>query len=118
MAYKYLTAARINSTIKKFGVKLDYTKGGTEFRLVDLKTDEVVKTLTLPRLHSLSIDEWRAEASSARGSVADGYNEAELSATQKVARKVRKDAEEVRKLVETWDEALEAVEEERLARQA
>ena len=115
MAYKYLTAARINSTIKKFGVKLDYTKGGTEFRLVDLKTDEVVKTLTLDRLHSLTIGGWRDAAAAARGSVADGYNEAELSATQKVARKIRKDAEEVRKLVETWDEAVEAVEEERLA---
>ena len=116
MAYKYLTAARINSTIKKFGVKLDYTKGGKEFRLVDLKTDEVVKTLTLDRLHSLTIGGWRDAAAAARGSVADGYAEAELSATQKVARKVRQDAEEVRKLVETWDEAVEAVEEERLAR--
>ena len=112
MAYKYLTAARINSTIKKFGVKLDYLKGGTEFRLVDLKTDEVVKTLALPRLHSLSIDEWRTEAASARGSVADGYNEAELSATQKVAKKMRQDAQKVRELVETWDEAVVATEEE------
>ena len=82
---------------------------------MDLKTDEVVKTLTLDRLHSLTIGGWRDAAAAARGSVADGYNEAELSATQKVARKIRKDAEEVRKLVETWDEAVEAVEEERLA---
>ena len=112
MAYKYLTAARINSTIKKFGVKLDYLKGGTEFRLVDLKTDEVVKTLTLDRLHSLTIGGWRDAAAAARGSVADGYNEAELSATQKVAKKMRQDAQKVRELVETWDEAVVATEEE------
>ena len=79
---------------------------------MDLKTDEVVKTLTLARLHSLSIDEWRTEAASARGSVADGYNEAELSATQKVAKKMRQDAQKVRELVETWDEAVVATEEE------
>lgn len=106
MAYKYLTSQRINSTIKKFGLKLDYTKGQKEFRFVDLSSGEQVgKTLVLDRLHSLTIGQWRGEAAAARGSVADGYAEAEAA------------AQAVRDVVETWDQAAESTEREKRERE-
>lgn len=85
MAYKYLTLNRINSTIKKFGLRLDYTKGGKEFRFKDLVSSEVVGTpLVLERLHSLTIGGWRDAAAKARGTVADGEREAAEAAVREL----------------------------------
>lgn len=107
MAYKYLTSARINSTIKKHNLKVVYTKGDGYFYFVDLNTgDQVGENIMIAKMHHYSIQQWRDAAAAARGSVADGYTEAE--AAHKSA------AKKVRKLVETWDEAVEAVENEQL----
>ena len=67
MAYKYLTAARINTAIKKYGLRLNYTKGQKTFGFLDLKTETPVgNSLQLNNLHSLSIQQWRDAASKAR----------------------------------------------------
>ena len=111
MAYKYLTTARINSTIKKHGLEVVYTKGDNYFYFLDLTTgDQVGDSIMVARLHHLTIQQWRDAAAAARGSVADGYAEAEAahkSATQQVAAKMREDAAKVRELVESLDDPVE-----------
>lgn len=108
--YKYLTKARIDSTIKKHGLEVAYTKGDGYFYFLDLKTgDKVGESVMVAKMHHLSIQEWRDAAAAARGTVADGYAEAEAAATA--------DAQ-VRKLVETWDDAVEATQEELAQAQA
>lgn len=110
MAYKYLTTARINSTIKKHGLEVAYTKGDGYFYFLDLKTGEQVgESVMVARMHHLTIQQWRDAAAAARGSVAEGYSEAEAAATA--------DAQ-VRKLVETWDDAVEAAQEDQLGSRA
>lgn len=103
MAYKYLTLARVNSTIKKHGLELCYSKGHKEFRFLDLKTKEQVgQTVVVDKLHSLTIGGWRDAAAAARGSVADGHKEAEAAhrgATFEVARMMQEDAAKVRELL-------------------
>lgn len=80
MAYKYLNSARVNSTIKKFGVKLAYTKGDGYFTFLDLETgNQVGENVMVAKMHHLTIQQWRDEAARARGSVADGYAEAEAA---------------------------------------
>lgn len=108
--YKYLTKARIDSTIKKHGLEVAYTKGDGYFYFLDLKTgDKVGESVMVAKMHRLSIQEWRDAAAAARGTVADGYAEAKAAATA--------DAQ-VRKLVETWDDAVEATQEELVQAQA
>lgn len=108
--YKYLTSSRVNSTIKKHGLQIQYTKGDGYFYFTDLKTgDQVGDSIMVARLHHLSIQQWRDAAAAARGSVAEGYAEAEAAATA--------DAQ-VRKLVETWDDAVEAAQEDQLGSRA
>ena len=110
MAYKYLTTARINSTIKKHGLEVAYTKGAGYFYFLDLETGEQVgESVMVAKMHHLTIQQWRDAAAAARGSVAEGYAEAEAAATA--------DAQ-VRKLVETWDDAVEAAQEDQLGSRA
>lgn len=108
MAYKYLTTARINSTIKKHNLEVVYTKGDGYFYFLDLTTkDQVGENVMVAKMHHLTIQQWRDAAAAARGSVADGYAEAEAehkSATQQVAAKMREDAAKVRELLESLDE--------------
>ena len=124
MAYKYLTTARINSTIKKHNLEVAYTKGDGYFYFLDLTTkDKVGESVMVAKMHHLTIQQWREAAAAARGSVADGYAEAEAAhkgATQEVAKAIKTDAAKIRELiesldkppVETWDEAVEAAQEE------
>lgn len=119
MAYKYLTTARINSTIKKHNLQV--VKGEGYHYFLDLKTgDQVGESVMVPKLHHLSIQQWRDEAAAARAG-------APLTATQEVAKAIKTDAAKIRKLIEeldepaatkepavtTWDEAVEATERER-----
>jgi hypothetical protein len=127
--YKYLTSSRVNSTIKKHGLQIQYTKGDGYFYFTDLKTgDQVGDSIMVARLHHLSIQQWRDAAAAARGTVAQGYAEAE--AAHKAA--IKTDALKIKELinsldeldksaraleknikpVETWDEAVEAAQEE------
>lgn len=116
MAYKYLTTARINSTIKKHNLEVVYTKGDGYFYFLDLTTgDKVGESVMVAKMHHLTIDQWRDAAAAARGSVADGYAEAEAehkSATQTVAQMMRADAAKVRELIESLDEPAEEVDPE------
>lgn len=111
MAYKYLNTARINSTIKKHNLEVAYTKGQGYFYFLDLTTkDQVGESVMVAKMHHLTIQQWRDAAAAARGSVADGYAEAEAehkSATQQVAAKMREDAAKVRELVESLDDPVE-----------
>ena len=80
MAYKYLTTARINSTIKKHNLEVVYTKGDGYFYFVDLTTKaQVGENVMVARMHHLTIDQWReaaAEAAASRDSQ-PGTTEAE-----------------------------------------
>lgn len=106
--YKYLTKSRIDSTIKKYGLEVAYTKNAGYFYFLDLKTgNQVGESVMTARMHHLSIQQWRDAAAAARGTVAEGYAEAAATA----------DAQ-VRKLVETWDDAVEATQEELAQAQA
>jgi hypothetical protein len=68
MKYKYLTLTRINSTIKKHGLRLEYKKGSKDFRFFSLNTNtQVGETFVLDKLHSLTISEWRTKASEYSG---------------------------------------------------
>ena len=116
MAYKYLTTARINSTIKKHNLEVAYTKGDGYFYFLDLTTkDKVGESVMVAKMHHLTIQQWRDAAAAARGSVADGYAEAEAA-----HKAIKTDAAKIRELiksldetpVETWDEAVEATERE------
>ena len=63
MAYKYLNTARINSTIKKHSVRLEYTKGKSDFRFVDLTSGvQIGSTLQIKRMHEYTIEQWRSLA--------------------------------------------------------
>ncbi len=117
--YKYLTKARIDSTIKKHGLEVVYTKGQNYFYFLDLKTgDQVGDSIMVARLHHLTIQQWRDAAAAAREGTP-------VTATQEVAKAIKTDAAKIRKLieeldetpaetpVETWDEAVEATERER-----
>jgi hypothetical protein len=129
MAYKYLTSARINSTIKKHNLEVAYTKGDGYFYFLDLTTgDKVGESVMVAKMHHLTIQQWRDAAAAARGTVAEGYAEAEtahkavikadalkikelinsLDELDKSARALEKNI----KPVETWDEAVEATQEE------
>ena len=114
--YKYLTKVRINSTIKKHNLEVAYTKGQGYFYFLDLITGEQVgESVMVAKMHQLTIQQWRDAAAAARGSVADGYAEAEAahkSATQEVAEKIRKDAAAVRELIESLDDTEEEVDPE------
>lgn len=138
--YKYLTSSRVNSTIKKHGLQIQYTNtvhraGDGYFYFTDLKTgDQVGDSIMVARLHHLSIQQWRDAAAAARGSVADGYAEAE--AAHKAA--IKTDALKIKELinsldeldksaraleknlkpVETWDDAVEAAQEDQLGSRA
>ena len=118
MAYKYLTTARINSTIKKHNLELAYTKGDGYFYFVDLTTKQQVgESVMVAKMHHLTIQQWREAAEAARAGTP-------LSATQEVAKAIKTDAAKIRKLieeldetpaetpVETWDDAVEATERE------
>lgn len=116
MAYKYLTSARINSTIKKHNLEVCYTKGDGYFYFVDLTTKQQVgESVMVAKMHHLTIQQWREAAEAARGSVADGYAEAEAAhkAIKTDAAKIRELIESLDKPpVETWDEAVEATQRE------
>jgi hypothetical protein len=135
MAYKYLTTARINSTIKKHGLEVAYTKGAGYFYFLDLKTGEQVgESVMVAKMHHLTIQQWRDAAAAARGTVAEGYAEAEaahkaviktdalkikelinsLDELDKSARALEKNI----KPVETWDDAVEATQEDQLGSRA
>ena len=114
MAYKYLTTARINSTIKKHNLEVAYTKGDGYFYFLDLTTkDKVGESVMVAKMHHLTIEQWREAAEAARAGTP-------LSATQEVAKAIKTDAAKIRELiesldkppVETWDEAVEAAQEE------
>jgi hypothetical protein len=63
MAYKYLNTARINSTIKKHSLRLEYTKGESNFHFVDLSSGlQVGNNLQIKRMHEYTIDQWRSLA--------------------------------------------------------
>jgi hypothetical protein len=69
--YKYITKSRLDGTLKKFNLRVEYQKGSKEFRFVDTQTGvQVGDTLVLDRLYSLNISEWRAAARNAREGVA------------------------------------------------
>ena len=90
MAYKYLTTARINSTIKKHNLEVVYTKGDGYFYFVDLTTKaQVGESVMVARMHHLTIDQWR-EAAAEAAATRDGTET--TTATQ------------VRELVATLDE--------------
>ena len=90
MAYRYITTARINSTIKKHNLRVVYTKGSGYFTFVDLTTgDQVGENVMIARMHHYTIQQWReaaAQAAATRGGTSS-------------------EAEQVRELVATLDEA-------------
>ena len=117
MAYKYLTTARINSTIKKHN--LEIVRGEGYHYFLDLTTGvQVGDSVPVAKLHHLSIDRWRDEAAEARATAP--LTSTPNGATTVVAEKLREDAAKVRELiesldespVETWDDAVEATEQE------
>jgi uncharacterized protein YaiL (DUF2058 family) len=76
MAYKYLTTARINSTIKKH--KLEIIKGEDYFYFLDLETGtQVGDSVPVAKLWHLSIDKWREAAAEARAGVVAAPSEAD-----------------------------------------
>ena len=92
MAYKYLTTARINSTIKKHNLEVVYTKGDGYFYFVDLTTKaQVGENVMVARMHHLTIDQWRDAAAEAAATRTNG-SEAD---------------EQVRELVSTLDEEVD-----------
>lgn len=89
--YKYITIARLNGALRRFKLRVEYTKGQKEFKFVDIETNaQVGDTLILERLHSLNINEWRAAARAAREGTGTG--------TTSVA------AAQIREFVESLDE--------------
>jgi hypothetical protein len=93
MAYKYLTTARINSTIKKHNLQVAYTKGAGYFYFLDLTTGEQVgESVMVAKMHHLTIQQWRDAAEAARTTTP-------LTATKEAAKAVRKTAAQVRELV-------------------
>jgi hypothetical protein len=111
MAYKYLTTARINSTIKKHNLEVVYTKGAGYFYFLDLTTgDQVGESVMVAKMHHLTIQQWRDAAAEARATAP--LTSTEGGVTKEVAKKMQEAAAEVRKLVETWDDAVEATQEE------
>jgi len=93
--YKYLTSQRVNSTIKKHGLQIQYTKGDGYFYFTDAKTgDQVGDSIMVARLHHLTIQQWREAAEAARATVP-------LTATQEVAKAIKIDAAKVRELIES-----------------
>lgn len=106
MAYKYLTTARINSTIKKHNLEVAYTKGAGYFYFLDLTTkDQVGESVMVAKMHHLTIQQWREAAEAARATTP-------LTATQEVAKAIKTDAAKIRELIEDLDKA--PVEEEEL----
>lgn len=100
MAYKYLTTARINSTIKKHNLEVVYTKGAGYFYFLDLTTgDQVGESVMVAKMHHLTIQQWRDAAAEARATAPLA-----LTATQEVAAIVRKEAVAVRELIESLDD--------------
>lgn len=104
MAYKYLNAARINSTIKKHNLTLAYTKGDGYFYFIDSTTgDQVGESVMVAKMHHLTIDQWRDEAAKARATVP-------LTATQEVAKAIKTDAAKIRKLIDELEDPVETTE--------
>lgn len=83
MAYKYLNTARINTTIKKHGLKVGYTKGEANFHFVDIETGvQVGSTLQIKRMHELTITQWRELAEKTR---AEALTEAAARVVETIA---------------------------------
>ena len=96
--YKYLTTARINSTIKKHNLELAYTKGDGYFYFLDLKTgDKVGESVMVAKMHHLSIQQWREAAEAARAGTP-------VTATQEVAKAIKTDAAKIRELIESLED--------------
>lgn len=92
MAYKYLTTARINSTIKKHNLEVAYTKGAGYFYFLDLTTgNQVGESVMVAKMHHLTIQQWRDAAAAA-------------AATRDVK---TPEAEQVRELVSTLDDVVD-----------
>ena len=90
--YKYLTSLRINSTIKKHGLQIAYTKGDGYFYFTDLVTgNQVGESVYVARMWHLTIDQWREAAAQAAATRTNG-SEAD---------------EQVRELVSTLDEEVD-----------
>jgi len=106
MAYKYLTKARIDQTIKKHNLEVVYTKGDGYFYFLDLTTkDQVGESVLVAKMHHLTIQQWREAAEAARATVP-------LTATQEVAKAIKTDAAKVRELIESLDEPAETLDPE------
>jgi len=102
--YKYLTTARINSTIKKYNLEVTYTKGDGYFYFLDLTTgDQVGESVMVAKMHHLTIQQWRDAAADARASATVGSAAFE-GATPEVANKLREDAAKVRELIESLED--------------
>lgn len=107
MSYKYLTAARINSTIKKHNLEVAYTKGDGYFYFLDLTTkDQVGESVYVAKMHHLTIQQWREAAEAARATVPLTPT---VGATQLVAWMMQADAAKVRELLESLDEPTQEV---------
>ena len=91
MAYKYLTTARINSTIKKHNLEVVYKKGDGYFYFLDLTTKEQVgENVMIARMHHFTIQQWREAA--------------ELAAASRASAPQSTEAAQVRELVESLDD--------------
>lgn len=113
MSYKYLTAARINSTIKKHNLEVAYTKGDGYFYFLDLTTkDQVGESVMVAKMHHLTIQQWREAAEAARATTpltpTVGATQT-VAPTQLVAWMMQADAAKVRELLESLDEPTQEV---------
>ena len=84
--YRYLNAARINSTIKKYGLKLAYTKNDGYFYFLDLETGtQVGENVMIARMHHFTIQQWREAAQAARGQTPANESEADVQVRELVS---------------------------------
>jgi hypothetical protein len=64
---KYLTAARINRSIKQHNLEVVYTPGDGYFYFIDLVTrNQVGQSVMVCKMHHLSLEQWRDAAKAAR----------------------------------------------------
>ena len=69
---KYLTAARINSSIRQHNLEVAYTQGDGYFYFVDLVTrSQVGESVMVCKMHHLSLEQWRDAAKAARDAERD-----------------------------------------------
>ena len=102
--YKYITKSRLDQTLKKYSLRVDYTKGQKEFRFLDTNTGvQVGETLILNRMHSLNIQEWRDAAAAARALAPLPTTKGKLGVTQQVAQAMQEDAAKVREMLATLE---------------